>query len=81
METRKYAVAEAWLIGDETEKDQSERLSSFLDDFFDFCSERLAFLINSGEGKRILSLYVYPKSVDWVIEHREVVMIMTESTN
>ena len=77
METRKYAVAEAWLIGDETEKDQSERLSSFLDDFFDFCSERLAFLINSGEGKR----NHYPKSVDWVIEHRVVVIIMTESTN
>ena len=51
METRKYATAEAWLIGDENEDEQAERLSSFLDDFFNFCSERLAFLINSGDGK------------------------------
>ena len=53
METRKYAAAEAWLIGDEEEDEQAERLSSFLDDFFSFCSERLAYLINSGDGKYI----------------------------
>ena len=52
MEVKEFKSAEAWLIGDMSEDEQAEKMSSFLDDFFSFCSERLAFLINSGEGKR-----------------------------
>ena len=59
METKKYETGEAWLIGDETEDEQAERLSSFMDDFFDFCSERLAYLINSGDGKLLVMIMTF----------------------
>ena len=57
-----FETGEAWLIGGEDESEQAKCLSSFLEDFFDFCSERLASLMNSGPGKKIRFVTIYIKA-------------------
>lgn len=59
MKMPEFETGEAWLIGEMTEEKKAEVLTSFLDDFFSFCSDRMAYLMNSGDRKLILGYMDY----------------------